>query len=148
MWLWARATTRRALGGLLLIALVAGLSGAAALIALVGAHRTRSALDRAVAAHDPGVINLQSEDSRVFDGLERVPGVRLALPFETFFGTATESDKNFVLYMSPRPFGTSVDRLEPFRGVFLRFGSGAGDRQSVLEAVRRFRDAARSDPDG
>jgi FtsX-like permease family len=115
VWLWVRATTRRALGGLVLIALLAGLSGAAALIALVGAGRTRSALDRAVAFHDPGVLNLQAEDAQAFDGLEQIPGVRLVLPFETFIGS-TETNDNFLLYTSPRPFGTSVDRIEPAQG--------------------------------
>jgi hypothetical protein len=38
-------------------------------------------------------------------------------------------------------------RLEPFRGVFLRFGVGEGEREAVLAAVRRFRDRARSDAD-
>ena len=38
-------------------------------------------------------------------------------------------------------------RLEPFRGVFLRFGAGQGEQEAVLAAVRRFRDRARSDAD-
>ena len=38
-------------------------------------------------------------------------------------------------------------RLEPFRGVFLRFGEGPGERDRVLAAVRRYRDAVRRDPD-
>lgn len=38
-------------------------------------------------------------------------------------------------------------RLEPFRGVFLRFGPGEGEREKVLAAVRRFRDRAQRDTD-
>ena len=38
-------------------------------------------------------------------------------------------------------------RLEAFRGIFLRFGSGAGSEEAVLAAVRKFRDVVRSNPD-
>ena len=38
-------------------------------------------------------------------------------------------------------------RIEPFRGVFLRFGPGSGSREAVLAAVRSFRDGVRSEPD-
>jgi FtsX-like permease family len=114
VWLWARATTRRALGGLLLIAVLAGLSGATVLIAVVGAERTRSALDRAVVADDPAVINLNSNDAHAFDGLDQIPGVREVLPFETFIGGT--AGKGLLLQMSPRPFGVDVDRIRPARG--------------------------------
>ena len=114
VWLWARATTRRALGGLALIAMIAGLSGATVLIAVVGAERTRSALDRAVIADDPAVIHLNSNDAHAFDGLDRIPGVREVLPFETFIGGT--AGKGFILYMTPRPFGVAVDRIQPARG--------------------------------
>ena len=114
VWLWARATTRRALGGLALIAMVAGLSGATVLIAVVGAERTRSALDRAVVADDPAQIQLNSTDAHAFDGLDRVPGVREVLPYATFIGGT--AGKGFILYMVPRPFGVDVDRIRPARG--------------------------------
>lgn len=58
-----------------------------------------------------GLIDLQSQDPRAFEGLQDVPGVRLALPFETFLGGVGASGTNFLLYMSPRPFGTTVDRV-------------------------------------
>jgi len=38
-------------------------------------------------------------------------------------------------------------RLEPFRGVLLRFGPGDGSQERVLAAVRKFRDAVRSGPE-
>lgn len=38
-------------------------------------------------------------------------------------------------------------RLEQFRGVFLRFGPEPGTQEEVLAAVRRFRDAVRSNAD-
>ncbi len=44
------------------------------------------------------------------------------------------------------PLGVRT-RLEPFRGVFLRFGEGHGSQEEVLSAVRRFRDAVRSNAD-
>jgi FtsX-like permease family len=115
-WLWVRAMTRHTLDGLVLIALLAGLSGAVVLIAVVGAQRTRSALDRAVAADDPGLIHLSSQDPSAFEGLNQIPGVRLALPLETFIGNEGITGTSFLLFMVPRPFGTSVDRIEPTQG--------------------------------
>lgn len=44
------------------------------------------------------------------------------------------------------PLGVRT-RLEPFRGVFLRFGAEPGTQHQVLAAVRRFRDAVRSNAD-
>lgn len=44
------------------------------------------------------------------------------------------------------PLGMKT-RLEPFRGVFLRFGPSPGTQEEVLAAVRRFRDAVRSNAD-
>ncbi len=35
-------------------------------------------------------------------------------------------------------------RLEAFRGILLRFGPGAGSEEAVLAAIRKFRDAVRS----
>ena len=39
------------------------------------------------------------------------------------------------------------NRLESFRGVMLRFGPGAGEREALLTVVRGYRDAVRSDAD-
>lgn len=44
------------------------------------------------------------------------------------------------------PLGLKT-RLEQFRGVFLRFGPAPGTQEEVVAAVRRFRDAVRSNAD-
>jgi hypothetical protein len=44
------------------------------------------------------------------------------------------------------PLGVRT-RVEPFRGVLLRFGPGAGERETLLAAVRKLRDAAGRDPE-
>ena len=90
----------------------------------MGAQRTRSALDRAVSADDPALIRLQSPDPTAFAGLDQVPGVRAVLPFETFIGSEAVTGRGFLLYMSPRPFGSSLDRIAPLRG---RLPSNAGE---------------------
>jgi hypothetical protein len=123
-WLWVRAAARRTRGSLALIAMVSGLSAAVVLIALVGAQRTRSALDRAVRADDPGLIHLQSPDPKAFAALDQVPGVRAVLPSETFIGNEAVTGRGFLLNMSPRPFGSSIDRIAPLRG---RLPSNAGE---------------------
>jgi ABC-type lipoprotein release transport system permease subunit len=124
MWLWVRAAARRTRGSLALIAMLSGLSATVVLIALVGAQRTRSALDRAVRADDPGLIHLQSPDPIALAGLDQVPGVRAVLPFETFIGSEAVTGREFLLYMSPRPFGSSIDRIAPLQG---RLPSNAGE---------------------
>lgn len=47
--------------------------------------------------------------------------------------------------LSPLPVRS---RLEAFRGVMLRFGAEPGDRETVLAAVRKYRDGVRRNADG
>jgi putative ABC transport system permease protein len=109
---WVGVVLRRAWGSLLFISLVAGLGGSIVATALLGAERTRTAVDRAFADADPPTARLESDSQSSIEALAALPGVRAVDPIELYPGRVDGSSADVILLVTPDDLGRTIDLVD------------------------------------
>lgn len=82
VWAVARTELGRNLPRFAALAVLVALAGGVVTAAVLGADRSRTSLDRFIAATNPADVAAFSEDRAVLDGVGAVPGVRRATAFD------------------------------------------------------------------
>ncbi|HSB85122.1 MAG TPA: FtsX-like permease family protein, partial [Ilumatobacteraceae bacterium] len=109
---WIGVVVRRSWTSLLFVSLMAGLGGSIVVIALVGAERTRTAVDRALIATDPPAARVESDSHESIEALAAVPGVRAVYPLELYPGRVEGSSADVTLVVTPDPLGRTIDLVD------------------------------------
>jgi FtsX-like permease family protein len=129
---WVGVVCRRAWGSLLFISLIAGLGGSIVATAVLGAERTRTAVDRAFAAADPPTARLESDSQSSIDALETLSGVRAVDPLELYPGRVDGSSADVTLLVTPDALGRTIDLVDLERG---RLPDPAASDEALLTRV-------------
>src|SRR5436189_4686129 len=131
--LWARAQFRRAWAGLVFVGILSGLGTAVVIVAVAGASRTGSAVDRAIEAASTPTARVQSDDHEAMMRLRSIPGVLLVQSVETYPARVDGVESDFTVFAGPSGYGSAVNRAD------LRTGrlpeEGAPDELMVTPAT-------------
>jgi putative ABC transport system permease protein len=109
--LWLRTTYRRAWLGLVFVGLLVGLGAAVVAVALVGAERTRTALDRAIAGGAPPRVQVQTDDPATLTALDGVDGLRAWAPLSIYVGSVDGWGGDVTVKVTGTPAWSVLDRI-------------------------------------
>ena len=129
---WVGVVFRRGWGSLLFISLVAGLGGSIVVTALLGAERTRTALERAFATNDPPAARVDSDSSTSIEALAALPGVRTVHSLELYPGRVDGSSADVTLVVVPQPIGRTIDLIDIHQG---RLPDPSASHEALLTTV-------------
>ena len=108
---WACADLRRRWAGLLVIAVLTGLSAAVVMVAVLGARRTESALPRALAATGTSDVSLQYTDPAITDAVLGAPQVADGATASLYVGGTEGVGVDLSALVGDAGYGSMFERI-------------------------------------
>jgi hypothetical protein len=100
----------------LFISIVAGLGSSIVVTALIGAMRTRTAVERAIDATGPPTAQVEAGSNAAVQALARLPGVRAVESLELYPGRVEGSSADVTLTATPDSVGRTTDLINVDQG--------------------------------